>query len=178
VRKLRPRLVYELGGGTGAHARLIASEGCRCVLYDSDTVRIDQAYREERAAGSGLVLPLVMDLRNPSPALGFGLEERQSLLERPAADLVLGLSLLHNLRLHDSIPFVRLADLLSKLGRALLVEFVPVEDPIVARMIARRGYVPNDYSHQGFVSAFSRRFRLLHETRIPGMDRRLFLFRG
>lgn len=176
VRELRPSLVYDLGGNIGTFARLVAMEGCRCVLYDSDPVCVDIAYQEERRLANSLVLPLIMDLRNPSPALGFGLSERQSLYERPSADLVLALALIHHLRLRDNIPLARLAEFLARLGRFLLIEFVPPEDPLIQQMIRRRGYVPDDYSLQGFVSAFTRQFRLRSETEIPPMKRRLFLF--
>jgi hypothetical protein len=176
LRGLQPHLVYDFGGRTTDYARLATSEGCRCILYDHDPIRTDAVYREEKASCGNLLLPLVMDLRNPSPALGFGLDERQSLFERPPANLVLALDLLHRLRLRENIPFGRLAGFLARLGRILLVEYAPPEDFAVQRIISRRGSAPDDYSHQGFVAAFSRHFRLCSEASIAGAERRLLLF--
>jgi hypothetical protein len=176
ARQLHPRLAYDIGGNTGVYARLIAAEGCQCILYDSDPVCVDLAYRQEKAAGNGLVFPLLMDACNPSPALGFDLAERTSLLDRPPADLALALALLHHLRLHHSIPFSRLAGFLAKLAPSLVVEYASPDDSQVRTLISRRGSVPDDYSHHGFVSAFSGHFRLRREVRIPGMDRWLFWF--
>jgi hypothetical protein len=139
-------------------------------------VCVDLAYRQEKAAGNGLVFPLLMDACNPSPALGFDLAERTSLLDRPPADLALALALLHHLRLHHSIPFSRLAGFLAKLAPSLVVEYASPDDSQVRTLISRRGSVPDDYSHHGFVSAFSGHFRLRREVRIPGMDRWLFWF--
>jgi len=176
LRGIRPCLVYDLGGAASAFGRLAASEGCRCILCDPDPIAVDRAYREGVKSGNGLAFPLVMDLRNPSPALGFGLVERQSFFERPNAGLVLALGMLHHLRLSESIPFAQLAETFARFGSRLLIEFASLEDEAVRRVVARRPFIPDDYSLQGCISAFSRHFKLLVESRIPETERWLLLF--
>lgn len=171
-----PRTVLGLGGGTLAYARQAARRGSQVILYDADPLFVEGVYREERAAGSGRLLPLVVDLRNPTPALGFALTERQSLLERTRADLVLAVSSAWELYVRQGIPFGLLAEFLAKLGRQVLIEFVPPGDPSVAPVLARLGAVAEDYSREAFVSAFERSFRLVKEVPVPGTERRLMLF--
>lgn len=177
VRALRPWLVYDLGGNTGEYARAAASEGCRCVLFDADPLCIDRAYRIERNSGAGRVLPLVMDLTNPSLALGVSLTERQSLLERRPADLALALALTHHLRIHHAIPFSVQAELFAKLGRSLVAEYAPPEDPMVQEMAPDAAQRFPDYSLEGFRAGFAEQFTLVREAPVPGMTRRLLLFR-
>ncbi|MCS6952123.1 MAG: hypothetical protein NZM33_04620 [Bryobacteraceae bacterium] len=171
-----PRTVLGLGAGTLPYARQAARWGSQVILYDANPDLVESVYREERAAGNGRLLPLVVDLRNPTPALGFALSERQSLLERARADLVLAMSSVWELCLRQAIPFGLLAEFLAKLGRHVLIEFAPPTDPLVGPMLARLGAAVENYSREEFVSAFRRRFRLLKETWLPGTERRLMLF--
>ena len=72
------------------------------------------------------VLPLVVDLANPSGRMGWNHEERQSLLDRGPADLVMALRLVHHLSLTNQVPFEMVAEFLHRAEPArFIVEFVP-----------------------------------------------------
>ncbi|MCL5744059.1 MAG: SAM-dependent methyltransferase [Acidobacteria bacterium] len=173
---VKPGLVYDLGGNAGVYSHLAAAHGCRCVLYDADPLCIEHAYLREKESGSGLILPLVVDLANPTPAVGLNLSERACTFDRARGSLVLALALVHHLRLRYNIPFRRMADLLAKFGDRLVVEFVGPDDPMARQMLARKRTPPDDYSLEAFISAFSSRFRLLDRAPIPGMQRTLLVF--
>lgn len=175
LERVRPSLVYDCGGNTGAYGRLAASRDMYCVLLDSDPCCIEKAYVMERGENRNL-LPLVMDLRNPTPKLGFNADERSGLLDRPRADLVLALAVVHHLRLRDSIPFAQMARFFHGLGRTLLVEFVGAGDPQLARMTADSRPLPEDYTPESFLKAFETRFHLRRWSRAPGMARHLMVF--
>lgn len=176
---LRPALVYDLGANTGHFSRIAALAGARSIAFEADPCCVDECYLQERRAGSKNLLPLVMDICNPSGPLGFGLNERLSLLERPAAELVLALAVTHHLRLAANVPFHRMAQFFRQLGSALLVEFVEAEDPLAQQiLLARSRPLPDDYSLQAFLHAFSRCFELQSHTLIPGTRRWLCLFRA
>lgn len=176
VEHAKPDLVYDCGGNTGAYSRVAAASGARCVLFDSDPLCVELAYRSEKASGNGRVLPLLMDLGNPTPALGFGLTERLGLLDRPRAGLVMALALVHHLRIRENIPFENLAKFFSRLGRTLVVEFVTPQDPILKAMLHPGRPAPDDYTVDGFVRAFSREFTLRETAWIPGVPRCLLRF--
>lgn len=170
-----PGLVYDLGGNTGTYSRLAAEHGHRCVLYEADPLCVEEAYQREKAAGSGCILPLVMDLTNPTPSLGLNLNERQGAFQRPRGSVVLALALVHHLRLTHNIPFRLMAETFAKFGGTLVVEYVEPEDPMASQLLTHKRQTPDDYSLDGFLAAFVPRFRLLEQAAIPGMHRRLLV---
>lgn len=50
------------------------------------------------------LLPLVTDLTNPSPVMGWAHEERASLVQRGPADWVLALAILQHLAIGNNVP--------------------------------------------------------------------------
>ena len=173
-----PRLVYDLGGNTGAYSRLATARGAYCVSFDLDPACVQLNYMEARRQNDANLLPLVMDFANPSPGLGFASRERPGLESRPKADLLLGLALVHHLRVSVNVPFARLAEYFSGLGAALLIEWVPKHDPKAAGLLGSRPDTFPDYCEEAFVEACRRHFELECVTRLPGSDRALYLFRG
>ena len=119
-------------------------------------------------------MPLLGDIVDPSPALGWANAERRSLLDRADADVVLALALVHHLAIGRNVPLPLMADLFARLARDVIVEFVPKEDPMVRRLLATRRDVFPDYSLEGFRAAFLRRFDLVSETPVEGTLRTLF----
>ena len=83
---------------------MVTAQGVPCVCFDRDPVCVNENYRKSRALADRYMLPLVMDLTNPSPGLGFESRERLSFQERGRPDLVLALALLHHLRITGNIP--------------------------------------------------------------------------
>lgn len=172
---MKPKLIYDLGANTGLFARLLTRNGARCVAFERDIHCVNELYLDERERGASNILPLVMDLDNPSPGLGFGLEATQSLFERPQADLVLGLALIHHLRFSANIPLRRQAEVFARLGRWLLIEFVPRHDLAVEALIhGRAGF--DDYTLPGFLASFDGLFLLRKQIALRDSERRLYLF--
>jgi len=171
----RASVVFDLGANTGVYSREMAAAGATCVAFDSDSGCVNRLYLEERDKSPSRILPLVMDLANPSPALGFELRGTLSLFERPQADLVLCLALLHHLRVSANLPFARIAEFLARLGRWLLIEFVPISDPAVETLTRRQADF-EDYSLPGFLESFSMHFRLHASRRVAATERTLYLF--
>lgn len=173
--KVRPKLAFDLGANTGVYAKELVRMGAMCIAFDSDAGCVNRLYLEERDRSQTSILPLVMDLANPSPSLGFDLRSTMSLFERPQADLVLCLALLHHLRVSGNLPFARIAEFLARLGRWLLIEFVPFEDPAVRTLTSRQSDF-DDYSLPNFLEVFTTRFRLHASRQVQGTDRVLYLF--
>jgi SAM-dependent methyltransferase len=171
---LQPNLVFDLGANTGLFAQLFARAGATCIAYDSDIDCVNRLYLEAKQQNSS-VLPLVMDLANPSPALGFGLNTTLSWLDRPQADLVLCLALIHHLRFTERLPLSRIAEFLARLGPWLLIEFVPRED--ASAEILRHGRDGfGDYTTEGFLDRFAPHYHLRRQRPVAGSARTLYLF--
>jgi SAM-dependent methyltransferase len=178
LRRIQPQLVYDLGANTGAYSRLAAERGSYCVSFDADPVCVHLNYLQARRDGSGSkLLPLVMDLSNPSPNLGFAAAERLGLDARPEADLLLALALIHHLRIAANVPLERIAEYLARLGRALLIEWVPRQDPKVNELLRSRPDTFHDYDEEAFFGAFARYFDTEQTTPLPGSGRILYLLR-
>jgi hypothetical protein len=170
-----PETVWDLGANTGLFSRIAAGRA-PTVAFDADPATVELNYRENAASGN--VLPVVMDLTNPSPSIGWENRERQSLIERGPADLVMALALVHHLAIANNVPLPRLADFFQQVGRSLLIEFVPKSDPMVVGLLATREDIFPNYTDEGFQAAFAERFTTLDRESIPGSDRVLYLMRG
>jgi hypothetical protein len=137
---------------------------------------VEANYRQV-AAGEANLLPLVMDLTNPSSRIGWENRERMSLADRGPADLVLALALVHHLAIGNNVPLPRLGEYLAELGRALVVEFVPKSDAKVRDLLAVRDDIFEDYTAKGFERAFGERFEILRREPVHDSGRVLYLMR-
>jgi hypothetical protein len=174
--RLRPRVVYDLGGNIGEYSRLATRRGIDCICYDLDPLCVHQNYERARADEDRHMLPLLMDFSNPSPAAGFGLRERLSLIDRSRADLLLALALIHHLRVTANAPFALIADFLARLGRSLLIEYVPKDDVMTQALLRVRKDTFLDYTEEAFRTEFEKHFRLEEIIDVSESSRKLYLF--
>jgi len=170
----RPSTTWDLGANTGAFSRLAADVGAYTIAIDGDPAAVERAVLAGQARNERRILPLVMDLANPTGAMGWAHEERSSLAGRGPADVVLALGLIHHLTLSNHVPFAMTADYLARIGRTLIVEFVPPTDSQVVGMLSRMPKAEAGYSVDRFEQAYRERFRILESESIPGTERRLY----
>lgn len=170
-------VVWDMGANIGRFSAIAASLGRRVVAWDVDAAASERHYRNLRAAGHADVLPLVEDLMNPSPALGWAGRERHSITDRADADVVLALALVHHLAIARNVPLPAIADWFASLGPGLVIEFVPKGDPMVDRLLATREDIFPDYTLDGFRAAFADRYEILAEMPIAASPRTLFRMR-
>jgi ribosomal protein L11 methylase PrmA len=170
--------VWDLGANNGMFSRIAAATGAFTVSFDLDPVAVDENYRTVVAHGETNVLPLVMDLTNPSPAIGWENAERRSLLDRGPADMALALALIHHLAIGNNVPLDRLARFFGRVAPWLVVEFVPKSDPKVQILLATREDIFPNYTEAGFEEAFGPSFITERRELIDGSDRVLYLMRA
>ncbi|MGH7632077.1 MAG: class I SAM-dependent methyltransferase [Gemmatimonadales bacterium] len=175
--QLRPRRVWDVGANTGAYARVARETAESVIAFDVDPAAVERNYRRVRADGERGILPLLLDFTNPSPAHGWGHTERLSLEERGPADAVLALALVHHLAIGNNVPLPRVAEYFARLGRALIVEFVPKTDPQVQRLLRHRPDIFPEYTPAGFEAAFGPRFDTLASRPVDETERVLYLMR-
>lgn len=166
---------WDLGANTGVYSAMAAEAGYRVLAFDQDAGSVEAHWRRLRRDGEQRVLPLVLDLANPSPAIGWALEERQSFLERGTPDVILALALVHHLAIGNNVPLPRVAGLFARMARHAIVEFVPKEDPMTQRLLAARRDIFEGYTIDGFREAFGGEFRIVREAPITDSPRTLFL---
>jgi len=177
VRRTGAKTVWDLGANTGEFSLIAAAQGAFVVSIDGDPACTENLYLHTSRSGSAKnILPLTMDLTNPSPGTGWAGEERMSLDSRGPADLILALALIHHLVLTGSIPLPKVAEWFHRLASYALVEFVPPDDPMVRRLLSRRGEDHLPYNESAFRSAFTPYFSTEDRCPLPN-GRTLFLFR-
>lgn len=173
--QIQPRSVWDFGANIGVFSRLASDEGIPVVAFDNDHAAVERNYLDCKAKGETELLPLVVDLTNPSPGLGWENRERNSLLDRPAPDALLALALIHHLAISNNVPFDGVASFFSSISRWLIIEYVPKHDPQVERMLVTREDIFADYNQEAFERVFSDRYRIVEAEAITGSERRLYL---
>jgi len=170
-----PRTAWDIGGNDGTFARLLSSHGIQVTVFDNDHPSIDRLYKEIKKQQLPNIFPLIMDLQNPSPALGWMHKERFSWLERGPVDLVLALALIHHLRIGNNLPFSHIAEFFSKMSHWLIVEYIPKNDSQVQRLLKNRNDIFIDYTQDIFEKSFRKKFKIHKQINIPQSGRVLYL---
>jgi hypothetical protein len=156
--EVRPASLWDLGANTGRFSRLASERGVATIAFDFDPGAVELNYRQTRQTQDPNLLPLLLDLTNPSPSQGWAHQERQSLVERGPAEALFALALVHHVAISNNVPLASLADFISRLAKSLLIEFVPKADPQVQKLLAGRTDIFDDYSTSGFESACQAKF--------------------
>ena len=168
-------IVHDVGANTGKFSRLIAATGRYVLSHDIDELAVERNFHFNKANGVRNVLPLVLDLNNPSPALGWALEERESLAQRAANSVVLALALIHHIVIANNVPMSSAASYFATLARTLIIEFVPKNDSQVQRLLSTREDKFPEYDIEHFRLAFSRYYAIREEQPVGRSGRTLFL---
>ena len=171
---IQPKTVWDLGANTGRYSRLASERGLFTAAFDIDPGAVERNFREVVEKEETHLLPLVLDLTNPSPALGWGGRERLSLMERGPAGAVLALALIHHLAISNNVPLERAALFFRQLSRWLAIELVPKSDPQVQRLLASREDIFPDYHPEAFEAVFQRYFKIRRKEIVEGTERVLY----
>ena len=176
VRRLRPETIWDFGANTGEFSKIAAAGGAFVVSVEGDPACVEHLYqRVFHTREMKHVLPLTMDLANPSPGLGWDNCERFSLKERGPADLLLALALIHHMVFSSCVPLEEIAKWFSNLTKHALVEFVPPTDPMVQKLLRNRGTDHLPYDLNIFLSSFNRYFNMEDQVKLNN-GRILYLF--
>jgi ribosomal protein L11 methylase PrmA len=176
VEARRPGLVWDLGCNDGTFARIAAQHAGYVVAVDADDVVVDRLYQSLRRDGPANVLPLVMNLVDPSPGRGWRNAERRAFTDRDRPDLVLGLALVHHLAIAANVPLPEVVAWLRSLEATVVVEFVAPHDPMAERLLANKAPgLHRDYRLDTFEPLLERQFTVERREELPGGSRTLYL---
>jgi hypothetical protein len=126
------------------------------------------------------ILPLVVNLARPTPAIGWRNSECSSFLQRSgsAFDAVLMLAVIHHMLVTEGIPLVEIAALAAELTTDLLVlEFVAPQDSMFARIARGREELHRGLNAAAFEACFRTQFEIVRTKHIEGTFRWLYAFR-
>ena len=172
--EIEPGQLWDLGGNTGHFSRLAANRGIPTIAFDIDPAAVEINYRQVRANKETCMLPLVMDLTNPSAAIGWANAERESLGQRGPVDCAMALALIHHLAISNNVSLDQIARYFASLCHHLIIEFVPKADSQVRRLLSSRKDIFADYHEAGFEAAFTNYFDIKASKPVAGSERTLY----
>jgi hypothetical protein len=167
---------WDIGGNNGHFSRTIAERALTVISMDIDHAAIDLNYLKNRQEGKRNIYPLVMDLANPSPALGFGNRERTTIEHRSKPDIMFALALIHHLAVTYNIPFELAARHLREKNAELVIEFVDREDSQFRKLLRSRGDMCDSYNKENFEKSFNEEFEIRKKYHVPNSHRTLYHF--
>lgn len=174
IRRLSPETVWDLGANTGIYSLEAARHAGLVIALDSDHASVERLWGTVRSRRIGNLLPLRMDLADPTPSQGWNGRERSSLMERGPADLALALALVHHLVFGALVPLRRLPEFMARCGQGLILEFPGPGDPQVKALAAGRSGLAAAYRREELERSFSSLFRIEERIPLPSCDRVLY----
>lgn len=177
LEQVHPRSVWDLGANTGIFSRLASQQGIPTIAWDVDFAAVEINFRQIEQSQEKNLLPLVLDLTNPTSAIGWANEERMSFMERTPVDMVFALALIHHLVIANNVPLPKAAEFFSRIGQWLVIEFVPKEDPKVQILLSTRKDIFADYTVDGFEAAMSGYFSIERKVLLQDSQRILYLMK-
>lgn len=170
-------LVWDLGCNTGVWSRIAAETADYVVAIDSDHLAVERLYQSLRSGDGPIserILPLVGNLADASPALGWRGAERKPLAERGRPDLTLCLALVHHLVIGANLPLRELIDWFHGLGSDLVIEFVGRDDPMVQTLLRHKTDLYTDYDPLLFERWLGEAFTIRQRLSLPNGTRTLY----
>jgi SAM-dependent methyltransferase len=179
LREFHPRRVLDVGANTGHFSELASLSAASVVAIDSDPATVGRIWL--RASEKKLdILPLVVDLCRPTPAVGWRNRESPSFLGRATGefDMIMMLAVVHHMLVTERVPLEEILGLAAELTTdLLLIEFVEPSDPMFRRLVRGREALYAHLTASYFESACAACFQILRKQPIAQSSRILYLLR-
>jgi hypothetical protein len=174
----RWKIVWDFGCNTGIFSRIASENADYVVAFDADGLVIDGLYQSLKSEASRRVLPLVVDMVNPSPGLGWRGLERRNLTDRGTPELIICLALIHHIVIGANVPLDEFIDWLVSFDADVLIEFVGRDDPMVQKLLRNRSDNCPDYDEEKFCRRFREAFDLVRSENLDAIPRTLYFGRA
>ena len=168
-------VVWDLGSNDGYFSRLFKKDSF-VISMDYDWKSVESNYIQNKKAKKHNILPLCIDLINPSPGVGWMNNERSSIFNRLAKpNLIMGLALVHHL-LNFNIPLNKIVDLFNNSAKYLIIEYVPFNDPKSQEIFYSRRYEYDYPTLEVFNNAFEKNFTLVRKKKLEQTNRVILFY--
>lgn len=175
LKALHPKSLVDIGANTGLYSQIAASMGISVVSLDNDPTVVEQNYQAIKKDKEKRILPLWVDITNPTPAIGWENKERESFLSRAHFDTGLALALVHHLAIANNLPLAKIAEFFSTVCSSIIIEFIPREDNRVQTLLQNRKDIFGDYTQDGFEKEFNRFFTISKKHTLSDSKRTLYV---
>ncbi|OZV69025.1 nodulation protein NoeA [Winogradskyella aurantia] len=181
VNAIQPKTLVDIGGNDGTFVRKLEHYVETALVCDIDNNSVDLNHKTMKMNKEEFMLPFVLDILNPSPAIGFNNTERFSFLERVkvfSPEITLALAVIHHISLSGNVPFHNSALFFSSFSKYVIIEFPKREDSWVQRLLKSKREFENHfdyYSIESFESAYGAFFNIKQKETILDSERVLYL---
>jgi len=172
--KIKPQMLWDIGGNTGIFSRISSNKNILTVSFDVDPTAVEKNYQETIEKNETKILPLLLDLTNPSPSIGWANNERKSFIKRGPVNTVLALALIHHMIISNNVSLEHLSSFFSQICTNLIIEFVPKSDSQVQRLLRNRKDIFNEYSIEKFEEEFKKKFDIDESIKLKNSERILY----
>jgi len=179
LEQLKPKFVWDVGANDGTYSRIICNNlnsNPAVFSLDIDPVCVENNYLINKKNKLNLT-PLLFDLANPSPSIGWLNQERKNIFSRlPEPQLIVGLALIHhiinlNIKINEIIKFFALTKEFA------IIEYIPIHD-IKCQQIFKSRMDKIEYPHEDeFQKEIEKYFRILKVEKLNPTDRKLYLLK-
>lgn len=170
----RWKTVWDIGCNLGRYSRLASQHADLVVAMDSDHLTVDAFCRQLQEVRVTNVIPLVMNLADPSPSLGWRCSERSELSVRSQPELIFCLAVIHHLVFRENLILADVLSWLASLKASLIIEYVDRSDPQVRSMLTDRADQFDDYSEATFLEELGKHFEIRARRILPSETRTLY----
>jgi len=181
VSSLDVKTVVDIGGNDGTMVRSFNNDLDFAIVGDIDEKAVDLNYQKMKKEEGSNIFPLLLDILQPTPALGFDNKERFSIINRLSTcklDLTLALALVHHISLSGNVPFLKIAEFFAQFSNYLIIEFPDRDDKMVQLLLNQKRDFKNHfdfYSEENFEKDFGVFFKIKKRVPIPKSNRILYL---
>lgn len=175
IKMIKPESVLDLNSNVGEYSRIASNKGFFTIAADSNPIAVEQNYLIAKRNKERNIMPVLVDIMNPSPAIGWANKQFEAFSKRAQAQTVLALDLIHHLSITNSLPFETSADYFAQLGDSLIIEFIAKNDiKVQSLLMGRKGDYAN-YCSEHFEQAFCKYFEIKEARSIPNCRSTIYL---
>jgi hypothetical protein len=82
------------------------------------------------------------------------------------------------LAISNNVPLAEVASYFSRLGKYLIIEFVPKEDSQTQKLLTSREDIFGDYNQTGFEEAFGKYYQVVQKAQVKNSKRTIYLLKA
>lgn len=176
INEFSPKTVWDMGCNSGAYSELCLIHGVESVVgTDFDQAALDKAVTRAETKNLSFT-PLYLDIMNPSASVGWRLLEREDIFKRIKVDALIVLALIHHLCIGNNVPLEQVVRWLVSLAPSGIIEFVPLDDPMVVEMLEFKKVDFHSYNFENFKLILQSLANILFEEKITEHGRMLVAY--
>jgi len=165
IKDFKPDKVLDIGCNVGNFSCIAARAGASVVAIDTDERSIGRLWSLANRDRLN-ILPLVVDLINPTPALGWRNKENDSFLSRADRkfDFTIMLAVVHHLLIDGGIEISEILSLVRNITtKSLLIEYIDPSDEMFQKLLKGRGQLYAKFNKDVFLTELKKVFPNVRE---------------